>query len=53
MNIFKLVGLVAVLILLTMWLGKGIGNVEKENSQEDVLGNSLNAAHDVVNFIKK
>jgi hypothetical protein len=53
MNIFKFVALVLVLGGLTIWLGKGIGGVEKENSQEDVLGNSLNAAHDVANFIKK
>jgi hypothetical protein len=53
MNIFKFVALVVVLGGLTLWLGSGIDNVEKENTQEDVLGNSLNAAHNAANFLKR
>jgi hypothetical protein len=53
MNIFKFAALIAVLAVLTIWLGKGIGSVEKDNSKEDVLGNSINAAHNAANFLKK
>jgi hypothetical protein len=53
MNIIKFGVLVLVFGALTLWLGKGIGTVEKENSQENVLGNSINAARNAANFLKK
>ena len=44
MNIKAFIALVAVLAALTWLFGNGIETVQEENTQEDVLGNTLDAA---------
>lgn len=51
MNIRAFVFLVAVLAALTWLFGNGIESVQKENTQEDVLGNTLDAAKDAAKSI--
>ena len=53
MNIFKFVALVVVLGALTLWLGKGIDNVEKENTKVGVLGNSIDAARTAADSLRR
>jgi hypothetical protein len=52
MNIFKFAALAVVLGGLTLWLGSGIQSVENENSKEDVLGNTIDAAHKAAGSLK-
>lgn len=44
MNIRLFIFLVAILAALTWLFGGGIESIQKENTQEDVLGNTLDAA---------
>lgn len=37
--------------LLTWFLGNGVESVQEENTQEDVLGNTLDAAKDAANTL--
>lgn len=49
MNIKAFIALVAVLAALTWLFGNGIESVQEENTQEDVLGNTLDAARGAAN----
>ncbi len=44
MNLKALIFLVAVLAALVWLFGNGIESIQEENTQEDVLGNTLDAA---------
>jgi hypothetical protein len=53
MNIKLFIFLVAVLAALTWLFGNGIESVQEENTQEDVLGNTLDAAKDAAKSISR
>ena len=53
MNIRLFVFLVAMLGALTWLFGSGIESIQEENTQEDVLGNTLDAARDAANSMSR
>jgi hypothetical protein len=53
MNIRLFVFLVAMLGALTWLFGSGVESVQEENTQEDVLGNTLDAARDAANSMSR
>ncbi len=53
MNIRLFLFIVAVLAALTWLFGNGIESIQEENTQEDVLGNTLDAAKDAAKSMSR
>ena len=53
MNIKLFLCIVAVLAALTWLFGDGIESIQEENTNEDVLGNTLDAAKDAANILER
>lgn len=53
MNIKLFIFIVATLGALAWLFGGGIESIQQENTQEDVLGNTLDAAKDAANILER
>jgi hypothetical protein len=53
MNLKLFLVIVAILALLTWLFGNGIESVQEENTQENVLGNTLDAARDAATSMSR
>lgn len=53
MNLKAFIALVAVLAAITWLFGNGIESVQEKNTQEDVLGNTMDAARDAAKSMSR